>query len=185
LKAYTEDGDEIEVFSKEEHDAEVAKATQEKEAKASELEKTIADLNEKLKGSENKDTNFKALREAKEKAEGELSGVKDEFTKQINDLRSELNAGKMKEKISQLSGGNEEVAKKIEYFYNSFQAPKEGEQDTRFDNAIKLAGVQPKTNMGGLGSGIGNPAGVGSKQEFTPEQKELGAKLGLKEEDLK
>jgi len=184
-KLYTEDGDEVEAFTKDEFDAEVSKATQEKETKASELEKTIADLNEKLKGGENKETNFKALRDAKDKAEGELSGVKDEFTKQINELRSELNAGKIKEKISSIAGGNEETIKKIEHFYNSFQAPKDGEQDMRLENAIKLAGVQPKSNMNGLGSGVGNPAGVGGKTNFTDEQKDLASKLGIKPEELK
>jgi len=185
LKAYTEDGDEVEVFSKEEHDAEVSKATSEKDTKVSELEKSIAELNEKLKGGENKETNFKALRDAKDKAEGELKGVKDEFSKQINDLRSELNAGKIKEKISSIAGGNEETIKKIEHFYNSFQAPKDGEQDIRLESAIKLAGIQPKSNMSGLGSGMGAPAGVGGKTNFTDEQKDLASKLGIKPEDLK
>jgi chromosome segregation ATPase len=185
-KLYNEDGEEIEAFTKEEFDSEVKKATEEKESKVSELEKTIADLNEKIKGVDNKEANFKALREAKEKAEGQLSGIKEEFTKQINDLRVELNTSKLKEKISTISGGNEDVAKKIEQFYSSFQAPKDGEEDNRLDNAIKLAGVSVKSSSDAVRSGAGAPAGVGSKEEISPEVKGLGLeKFGLKEEDFK
>lgn len=198
---YNEEGDEVSAFIQDEVDALIQK---EKENLEVEHNKKVQELETKLKNIENglnddillkdKNYNFKNLREVKDALTKELEEKKNEWETKFAQLTNELSLKDLKNSALEMARGDSELAKEIEKNYFVFAKPKDGEQDDRLEKAYKLATFDKKPEdkkipnfitfrNGGLPPRGGN--GQLKEGELTPEQKELGKKMGLSDTDLK
>ncbi len=114
-KITKEDGTEVEVYTADE----LAKAkTEVLTAKDAEIKK----FQEELVKYQEKDNNFKALREAKEKAELESKTAKEMLANAVDTVKTEVLSGLLKDEysklISNLAGSDENLKKKLEAEYN-------------------------------------------------------------------
>lgn len=190
---YDENGDELEAFTVDEVDAKIQEEIKKTEALYQEKLKVLEGRDEKVKGNlsetpneNDKEMNFKRLREAKEQLENELKSYKEETFKKFDELRVELSRKEINEKITSLSGGDVDMAKKIDQYYKSFQIPKDGEEDNRIDLAYRLAlADNSKLPNYAIRSGMGSvPSSKPMEGKLTNEQVELGKALGLSDKDL-
>jgi len=180
-KLYNEDGEEIEAFTKEELDAQLKDAISAKEEEKKTLESKIEELSSKI-DTDDKDTNFKALREAKEAKEKQL----EEVMSKISKIESELNSEKVDKLIYNEVGRDSELAQKVKYHYDKMITPKEGEEDTRLKDAMILA-TGGKTSMDTkmFSSGKGDVIHSNGDNKLNTNQVELAKKLGLSDDDIK
>src|SRR3990167_1120133 len=117
IKLTDESGNEVEVLTPEEIAAETAKAV---EAKESELQGKLNEVNDKLAKETAKEKNFEKLRELQEQAVKERDDLKATYekekaertAKEISDYRGQL--------FEALSGKDEELKKKIEFHFSKF-----------------------------------------------------------------
>jgi len=118
-----ENDEDIEVFTKEELDEQLKSYVPVDEVKT---------LKEKLKGLEDKDYNFKQLREKEKEAnktaeqiaaekEAELAEFRKKHEEDISGLRNEIKAKEINEEISKLTTDIEE-AKKIKFYFEKLSA---------------------------------------------------------------
>ena len=179
---FDSEGNEIEAFTKEEHE----EALKQEISKKDEELKTI---NEKLEGLNNKDINFKALREEKEKIENENKELKGKLSEQINGIKSSIEKDKIDNTISVMAAGDEEIAKKIKFHYDRIIKPEDTEEEkkVKLSDALKLAlgGTATPNVLNNTMSAAGAGKPVGGKSTFTPDLIDLGNKFGLSEEDIK
>ena len=180
-----EDGTKVELFSKEELDA-----------KNTELEKAKSDLKtteETLAKLQGKDLNFEKLREQKEAAEKKITELKNDIDSKIGAVKKEILEGVTKDHyndaLKSLSGEDAELKKKIEFQYDRIKdvAGTKEEVSKKLRDAFFLA--TKKEDDGALNASVISSGGVGrlnvkSNTKLTPEEKALGAKMGLKEEDF-
>lgn len=195
-KKITVDGQEIEVFTKEELDEKVVASTAEATQKVKdELEATKKEL-EKLN---NKDMNFsKARKETEEERakrealEGEITrlqamiqtSVKDALTKDAQDRLNKVAAGA----ISEYAGNDKELKEKIEYHFKRIS-------DSPMDEAGMIKKVEDAVQLatGVVAGGNGNPfssaaAGrkvfaSGSGDKVPQHLKTVGTRFGLSDAD--
>lgn len=200
-----EDGTTIEVFTQEELEAqrEVAKQEAIEAYKAENPDKTeeltalqaeLAKKEEALANAANKDLNITNLRKAKEAAEKKLADFSAELDNKITSAKKEVLEGVMKdhynETLSQLSGGDEELKKKIEFNFKRLGdvASTKQELTKKFQDAARLSGVEERD---AVNTSVFSSGGVGrlniktSEKKLTEDEKAVGAKLGLSAEDLK
>ena len=182
VELFDSEGNAIEAFTKEEHE----------EALKQEIDKKDEELkivNEKLEGLTNKDANFKALREEKEKIEKENKELKGQLSEQIVGIKSSIEKDKIDNTISVMAAGDEEVAKKIKFHYDRIIKPEDTDEEkkAKLGDAFKLALGGDKTPdvLSSTMSAAGAGKIVGNKTSFSPELIELGNKFGLSEEDIK
>ena len=190
---YDENGDELEAFTTDEVEARIQEEIKKTEALYQEKLKVLEERDAKAKSDfsdtpsdQDKEMNFKRLRESKEQAEKKLEDFKAETYKKFDELRVELSRKEINEKIASLSGGDVEVAKKINTYYSSFQIPKDGEVDNRIELAAKLAQADnPRLPNYAIRSGLGSvPNSKPAEGKLTNEQVELGKSFGLSDKDL-
>src|SRR3990167_11400581 len=199
-----ESGEEVQVFSSEEVQAEKESAlTQFKQEKNAEMEAVQAELkttNEKLGKYESKDYNFSALRKQKEDTEENIKKIKEEVDLKIGEVKKEILEGVSKdyynETLVTLAGEDPELQKKIEFQYKRLGdvAGTKEEISKKLRDAYVLA--TGGENTGAINQSTISSGGVGKVQfrqnnKFTPEEKAFGQKLAaiggiqLKEEDFK
>lgn len=158
-----------------------------------ELQTELAKKNEELKKFEDKDLNFKTLREAKEKAEKE----RDELTKSIDEklkdvetrITEKFTGDYLDDKIKDLSGGDAELEKKIRFHYDRIKDIATTKEEISKKLADAVAIVSQSTGNRVLNGRIISSAGVGPiKPKFSgdlkPEVKELAHKLGISDADI-
>ena len=196
------DGNDIEVFSAEELDAQKQEAIEafkaenpDKTAELAELQEKLRIADEELAKKDDGDRNFANLRKGKEDAEKKLS----EFTKSIDDkintVKREVLEGVNKdhynEKLKAFAGGDDEVEKRVKFEYeNTLKGvvPSTKEEITaKLQKAYVLATTKESdgVNMNVYGSGGVGRVNINSQSpKFSAEEKELGAKFGLEAKDF-
>lgn len=200
-----EDGTEFEAFTEEEVNARIDDATQkakteleteyqgkiqEQTTAMEDLKKEREELEEKMnQGSDDKDKNFKVLKDALNKKDDEIKNLTQKIDEtgsaRINDLRERL--------IEKYAGSDEELKKKIVHNFDNtlagVDAKSEKEIENKIKNAVKLSvdfgGPNPLDNAmsGGEPGGVGRKNAGGVSAKITPEVKDLGGKLGITDED--
>lgn len=196
-KIKNDDGTETEVFTQAEIDAKLSEVTKTFEAKIADqttiLNKSLEEkkaLEVKLASANPQEANFKILKEALDKKDGEIAAmnksIQDSEEARVNDYRNEI--------LAKYAQGDKELEKKILHHFNetlkSVPAKTKEEIVEKMKSAAKLS-VDP-ANPGVLSSvlsGAGGPGFVPNSGsgpvEFTAAEKALGAKLGITEEDYK
>lgn len=137
-------------------------------------------------GGDDKDKNFKALRENNKKMGERLDTLTSELAKfNSPDAPEKVNAA-----IAKYSNGDKEVEEKIKLYFNQFAKPTTAEElDDRMQSAAQLAGVlsnaDNKLGSSVIGSSSSNNLGFkADKGKMSDEIKELGKQLGLTDKDL-
>lgn len=158
------------------------------------LQEELAKKEDLLAKASDADKNFAALRKGKEDAEKKLIDFTKDVDTKLSKMKMEVLEGVMQDHkndmLKALSGGDAEVKKKIEYHYKRLgdvAATKE-EITNKLKDAYVLATKQEAGDISGvvLGSGgVGRLNIKSNSPEFSPEEKELGARFGLTDEDLK
>lgn len=208
-KYFDESGNPVEdVFTKEELETKNQEAIdnyiKENPDKSEELDtanKAVEEANNKIKELEEDgggdDEQKKRLIKEKKDAENSLEGVVKNFTKQINDMKEGFVSGAKTKMIEKLSGGDEELKKKIEHEYDFISEGKDSpandvDVQDRLTKAFTLAtGAKPEPNFmdgmvnaGGKGNNDDGGAG-GNKEEENNNSKNIRKVLDISDEDVK
>jgi predicted RNase H-like nuclease (RuvC/YqgF family) len=213
-KLYDKDGNEIEAFTREEIDQTVQQERETAVAEANALrEEEIANLmtekekleDERLKlettleGMKDKDRNFGKVRgqvEAKDKEIEEmktrLKAIEEGSNKKIEEIETARMREVRDEEIKALAGGDVELAKKLNFYYDSFTGTAKTKEEikARMSNALLLAtGGKVKASLTGevisSGGGVQIPMSVQPQGKLSnPEVKDVAHKLGISDKDL-
>jgi len=199
-------GAEIEVFSKEELDTQRNDAVEafkkENPDKSEEIKKMQDDLKAKddeMRKLLDKDTNFKNLREAKDKVEQEKEELRKKLDDAVSAVKQEVVGSVLndhiKESLDKLADGDEGMRKKIEFHAERLgikSAKDKNEVNTAIQDAYRLA-TDFKHDT--LHSGVVSSAGAGipakTNKKVSPEDaatiKQIAGRGGLKlsDEDIK
>ena len=193
-----EDGSEVEVFTQEELETQSQSAI-DKYKEENPIDNTeLEEVKEKLQKAEDKEINFAKLRKiAEEKGikldekDTELEEKDKEFSKfqedtksELDNLRSEMTAGKRTEAINKLSDDPEE-RKKIKFNLDRLSKSDDNQETFEINllDAYKLTTkqeVQTTDYISNTGAGNGT-----EKEKVTANEIELGNALGITEEDRK
>lgn len=207
-----EDGTEVEVFTKDEVDAERDSAieayksenpdqsdkVQELETSLTEAKDALATAQEELKAADEKDQNFAELRKKANEAEQQLAEVTKDLDNKLAETKKSamdevletVNQGHFHDTLNDLSGGDKDLKEKIEKEYSALNDPATNKEEitSKLNRAYTLAtGQNPNENA--LNTTVLSSGGVTKpqfkEQDALPEEaKELGRKFGLKEEDF-
>ena len=157
------------------------------------------EIGEKLKGLENKDFNWKKLKDMNDEEKAKLSATEmklkesqEKVEEQQNSFQKTLEDNWKDKSLYRLVGSDPDLKVKVMKAYDSLNMEVKGEMEIaeKMSKAYLLAtGSQPRIDpisatfgdMGGLPP-IKPPSTGG---EITSEVKELGSKMGLKDEDFK
>jgi hypothetical protein len=191
--------EEVEVMTPAEVEAKLAteKAVLEEQHKSTidTLSKEKQELEDKIKkaqleGIKDDHPNFKILKEALDKKDGDIKALKTEIDEDKKVRKNEA----MENAIKTASKGNEEMEKKVRLHLKETLAtlPEDTveQRQTKLIAALKLSADQNDSpgmfdnGAGGGGFGGGNIDKVGGV-EFTAREKALGEKLGITAEDYK
>lgn len=195
-KYYDEEGNEVEAIDATEVEVKTKEAVEKYKAEnpTTKLEDAIKEKDEQLNAVKSeleklssKDFNFKQLRESAKKIEEEknaketeLEKLKTELSEKISKIEGTINTNKKTELVTKLVGDDDELKKKIDYYYDRVS----GEQDVqkRIEMAYFLATKTEAPSSFISSAGAGN---IKVKSDLTIEQKSLASKLGLSEDDFK
>lgn len=182
-----ESGEDIEVFTAEELEAQKTAALEEFKTKnpdkTDELTKAQEEL-EKLKG---KDMNFSNLREQKEAAEKKVQEILAGVDEKVGAVKKEILEGVMKDHYSEtlkgLAGEDAELQKQIEAQYNRLTDPAATKEEVskKLRDAWVLA--TKVDDPGALSTSVISSGGVsrfptqGGEKKFSPEEKAMAQKL--------
>ena len=200
-------GEEIEVFTSEELEQQKEEAlTQYKEDNPDKTEEMEAlqkerdeakekeeELQKQLDGELDKDKNFANLRKQKDEAEEKSKDMESRIDEKVATAKTEILEQNVedykKDQLNELAGDDEELKKKIQFHYDSFKDASTSKEDvsSKLRASWTLATANDRTEVQGSAFSSGGASGVKIKADnnFTPEEKGLGTKLGLEEKDLK
>ncbi len=161
-----------------------------------EKEEALAQATAELEKSKDKGTNIKNLRDKADKVEvletavADLKAKSETLEKTLTEKETKAQEAEISKMIKEASAGDEKLAEKIKFHYNNFNKATETPENRaeRIQNATILAGGGKPAGTGSsaIGSGGGRPAySRTSENKLSEEQKDVGRKLGLKDEDLK
>lgn len=204
-KITDENGDEIEVFTAEELNAQkeeaIEKYKEENPDKTEELtkiqeemsakDKELEELKKQIEGISDKDRNFAALRKKVQDKEKEVEDLKGTIDEKIGAVKKEVLDTVMKDhyesEINRLAGDDKELKDKIELQYKRLTdtAGTKDEISKKLNDAFILATGKTKESFdssafssGGVsGSGV-KDAIKGAKEKLSNEEKELLQKMG-------
>ena len=196
-------GEDIEVYT----EAEIAEREERIKTEAvaplqAELDKAKEDLakaTDDLTKAGDKDQNFAALRKAKDDAETKLAEALGNVDKTIeeklgqfkSDILTSVQQDHFNDILKSLSGGDGELAKQIKFQYDRIKdvAGTKEEMTKKMSDAYLLATGPTEPNA--LNSTVLSSGGVsfqrpgGSSAPLSADEKELGSKFGLNDQDLK
>lgn len=187
-KLYDADGNEVEAFLPDE-----VKPYQEK----TELyEKELNETKEKLTKLENKDLNFKKLRDMTETEREKLTVTELELKKrqevleeQTQSFRQQVVQSHMDDALAVLAGDDDETRKKILLNYDRIkdEATTKDEVFKKMKDAYKLTkeGSNARNPLGAAMGSVGNAPTRKEDKTMSDELKELASKMGINEDDLK
>lgn len=190
-----ENGEEAEVFSAEELETQKAEAVEnykEENQDVETLKKELEEKKEELEKLNDKDNNFKKLRDKGKEGEAEKVELEEKIEKLTGEMSDKLDSAisnlagdKKTDIISSLVGDDEELKKKVEFHYDRIkdEAKTKDEIKAKVQDAYFLATRQEAPTGNYMSSaGAGN---VKVKSQVSAEEKELGDKLGITDEDRK
>jgi len=200
-KFIDEEGNEVEAVPIEEVNEKVEQAKTELQAQhdteKAALEAKLKETTAQLDGISDKNVNFKALREAKEAADARLKQFEEGLDKKVEEktapIFQQLNEEKLDKEIDGLVGSNEELKKKVKFYYNSFTGkpatPEEFKERVKNAHLLATGGQSPSPFSGGATLSSGGLPGAGMKgggEGLTPKQKEIAKAVfpGLDNDDL-
>lgn len=192
--------DAVEDFKKENPDKTEELETLQKER--DEANTKFEEANKQLEGELDKDKNFAQLRKQKDDAETQKVEAEDKIKElgesvdeKIETAKKEIQEdslqGHYNDLMSTEAGGDEDRKKKIELQYKRLNDPigTKEQMSIKFATAILMAADPPETDaLNTVVISSGGVAPVNTKEKegsFSAEEKELGSKLELSEEDLK
>lgn len=182
----------------------ITKYKEENPDKTEELDKAQTDLKEREEElSKLKDTtkpeNFEKLRKAKEGAEIKIEDLQKEMEDKLKEsaetTKKEVLEGVYKDhyadELTSLAGEDDELKKRIEFEYNRLNDPAASKQEIskKIRDAWVLATKEDEEHSV-LNTSVLSSGGVGkiqtqqSENKFSQEEKSMGAKFGLKDEDF-
>lgn len=186
------DGEEIEVFTQEEIDAQKTEAIDKYKEENPDNAEEMTELKEKLQKAEDKETNFSKLRKIAEdkgikldEKDEEFDKFREENKKEISELRNEVLTGKRTEAINKLSDDPEE-RKKIKFHLDRLS--KSDDDQEAFDSNLKDAyflTTKQEVKVPDYISSAGAGGSSVKEEELSPDQKELGSKLDITDDDYK
>ena len=167
--------------------------------KLTELEKQLTTAKDDLAKADDKDQNFAALRGAKEKAEKDLTEFQANFSKALDerlsafkgDVLGAVQQDHFNETLKAFTGGDDELMKQVKFQYDRIKdvAGTKEEITKKLSDAYLLATATPERNA--LNTTVLSSGGTsiqmrgGAKAPLGADEKELGAKFGLSDQDLK
>lgn len=175
----------------------VTPETPDYEAQLKEKDELVNELQKELAGLKNKDYNFKKLRDMSEDERQELTTKEMELIQRTEKLEEEQKTfatrvveGHKQDAFAVLAGDDEELLKKMQYHYAriSDDATTRDEVNKKAKDAWLLAkggvnvGIDPIARAASYQSGRGV---VKTDNKITGDQKDLAAKLGISDEDIK
>lgn len=197
-----DDGTEIEVYTADEIEEQKQQAVDDyktnnpdKTADIEALQETLAEKEIELEKMKGKDMNFANLRNQKEAAEKKIEEIKGEIDGKISNVKKEVMEEVMRDHYSEslkaLSGDDKELEKKIEFHYKRLGDV----ASTKTDIASKLRDAwflaTKPTGDDGVNANVFASGGVGRVQiksqatKISAEEKAVGAKFGITDEDFK
>ena len=170
-----------------------------KSAEIEELQGKLDKATEDLAKAGEKDTNFANLRKQKDDAEKELqetlTGIDEKIGTASDKVKKEVLEGVMSDHyndiLNSLSGGDEDLKKKIEFNYNRLQDPgaTKPEVTKKLTDAYHLSTItetEDALNTSVISSGgVSKVKTTPDDKSFSAEEKEIGQKFGLSDEDMK
>ena len=162
-----------------------------------EKEAEIAEVKKKLETFENKDFNFKKLRDMTEDEKKKLSGKEEELLKRQEHLEEEQESwtGKIVEghkgdALAVLVGDDEELRKKVIFHYDRIkdEATTKDEINKKMRDAYLLAVGKPVNQIDPIARAAAHYSGHGvvkTGSKLTEDQKDLAAKLGINSDEIK
>ena len=190
-------------FTQEEVDAKVAEATQAANAASEEAKKdlevqlestqiALQDIEIKLAGMDDKDKNFAALKAQKEALESQTKGLDDKIKIAIAAAVAPLLDDTHNETLDKLSGGNEDLKKKIEHEFNIYYKDKSATKKSMVENLIKAyksvaEDISPSVLNSVVSSKPKSPADtkLNLQGEPDPELVEAGKMFNITSADIK
>lgn len=216
MKIKDETGVEIEVFTAKEVEEKTSIVTKEAAEKASKeavekyqkdhpdqsselakIQNNLAELTKKLSEEENKGGNenenqIQRLKKDKEDAEKALLATETKIMGEINKFKNEFIGDFKTEMLDKLSGGDDEVRKKIEYEFDNYKPndlSKLGIQERLIKAHTLATGEKPSPRIFDGGILNGGQKGDGYKEKDQPKLSDnaiaIGNQLGITEEDRK
>lgn len=182
------DGADVEVFTKEEVEAQT-KAASEAAVKAAVATKEaeLAKVTEDLKKLGEKDHNFSALRAQKEELENKIAEITKTQDTKFKEIESKITNSTLEKMIKDKATGDPEMEKKIRHHYSRLSDPADSPEaiEKKLADATLLAtgGVNPGGRAFSAAGGI--PRVVVNAKPMSPELVEAGKKFGISDEDIK
>ena len=182
-----EQGEEVEVFTSQELEAQKASVLEDKAKELEALQAELKTTNEKLGKFESKDLNFAKLREQKEEAESRVEKIRQDMEASLEKTKKEILEGVSKdfynETLGGFSGDDEELKKKIEFEYNRLNDPVNSKADIlkKLSDAHALA--TRVEDAGAFNASVVSSGGASRPKfkqsgSFTDDEKAFGKKLG-------
>jgi len=193
VEAFDDSGNPIEgVLSPEEVEEKITEAKEEAktafETEKTELKTKIEKLDEELETEKGKDKNFGKLRDKKDEAETKLTELEKKFEDKFGNLAKQIDENKLDEKIKVVAGGDDKLADKIKYYFNSFAGVPEKPEDfdKRMADSLKLAKGESSGTPGNViatgGDGVVKSESRGKVSEGASD---VGKNLGLSDKEMK
>lgn len=187
--------EEIEAFTPEEVKVQIDGVKSEYDTKIAEKDTSLAalasektELEKKLGGAKEDSPNFKALKEALDKKDADITALRTDLDKDRTARKDSF----VNSLLAKVTRGDAEVEKKIKFHLENTVAGMKADTDEevakKVEAAVKLSqdADGPGIFDGGLGGGGSfNMNGGGNKVEFDAREKALGAKMGITDEDYK
>ena len=137
------DGNEIEVLTPEEIDAQKTAAVAEAGKKVqTEYEAKVREIQGQLEVEKAKERDFVKLRELKDRGDEELKGLKEKYEKEVTALQNKEIVDYKSQLFTALAGKDEELQKKIEFHFGQFKNAETADKtqiDQLANDALKLA----------------------------------------------
>jgi DNA repair ATPase RecN len=190
------DGNEFELAVEPDKLVETFAGLEEKDKALAENAEALKKAEEELQKLQNKDLNFKKLRDMsdaeKEKftaAELEHKAEIEKLQEQISGFKDSYHTNMFDKQIKTLVGTDEKLKLKVEEEYKNIQMP--GDTEAQVSEKLKRAYIMATGNSPSVdpyastaGSLGGLPPKVTSKPEMSDDLKALGKNFGLTDEDL-
>ena len=171
-------------------------ANKDKKEKLAQLEKEHSDTTEKLKKFENKDYNFKKLRDMNEEEKGKLTATEMELKKKQEELEEnqstftkQIIESNKNEALAVLVGDDKKIRDKVLYNYDRIKGEAVTKEDinNKMRDAFNMVGLS-SNQVNSLNQAVNYSGGAPistPKTKATSEQIDLAKKMGLTEDEIK